>query len=353
MERDQGPSLFGSFFGYFIAHSTIANLVLVVVVVLGFFSINKLRSQFFPDVIIETINISAYWPGAGAEDLDTGVVGYLEPSLLELEGIERIVSRSYEGVSRITIDFVSNWDMEKALDDVKIAIEEAENLPDELDDIDVKRRVWRDRVTNVVFSGPFTIEAVPSVRVKNSNSKINENENEQEIENYINEIYSTGIQTIEGKKIKFLNLEKTKGFQYIHAIGQIEYENSNRTTYVSFGPSHGPLEQTQVENAFYELRENLNKNTIYFRSNMESLGFDILPGSHPIVPIMLYDAKIAQLFSQKLLKEGIYVVGFFYPVVPRKMARIRVQLSASHTIEQLDFALSMFSKVGKELKIIS
>lgn len=102
-----------------------------------------------------------------------------------------------------------------------------------------------------------------------------------------------------------------------------------------------------------ELRENLNKNTIYFRSNMESLGFDILPGSHPIVAIMLYDAKIAQLFSKKLLEEGIYVVGFFYPVVPRKMARIRVQLSASHTIEQLDFALSMFSKVGKELKIIS
>ena len=158
MERDQGRSLFGSFFGYFIAHSTIANLVLVLVVVLGFFSINKLRSQFFPDVIIETINISAYWPGAGAEDLDTGVVGYLEPSLLELEGIDRIVSRSYEGVSRITIDFVSNWDMEKALDDVKIAIEEAQNLPDELDDIEVKRRVWRDRVTNVVFSGPFTIE---------------------------------------------------------------------------------------------------------------------------------------------------------------------------------------------------
>ena len=68
MERDQGPSLFGSFFGYFISHSTIANLVLVVVVVLGFFSINKLRSQFFPDVVIEQINISAYWPGAGAED---------------------------------------------------------------------------------------------------------------------------------------------------------------------------------------------------------------------------------------------------------------------------------------------
>jgi len=158
MERDRGPSLFGSFFGYFISHSTVANLVLVLVVVLGIFSINKLRSQFFPDVIIETINISAYWPGAGAEDLDSGVVAYLEPSLLELEGVEKIVSRSYEGVSRITIDFVSNWDMDKALDDVKIAVEEAQNLPDELDEIDIKRRVWRDRVTNVVFSGPFTVE---------------------------------------------------------------------------------------------------------------------------------------------------------------------------------------------------
>ena len=158
MERDPGPSLFGSFFGYFIAHSTIANLVLVLVLVLGFFSISKLRSQFFPDVVIETINVSAYWPGAGAEDLDSGVVGYLEPSLLELEGIEKIVSRSYEGVSRITIDFVSNWDMNKALDDVKLAVEEAENLPDEIDEIDVKRRVWRDRVTNIVFSGPFSVE---------------------------------------------------------------------------------------------------------------------------------------------------------------------------------------------------
>ena len=78
--------------------------------------------------------------------------------MLELEGVEKIVSRSYEGVSRITIDFVSNWDMDKALDDVKIAVEEAQNLPDELDEIDIKRRVWRDRVTNVVFSGPFTVE---------------------------------------------------------------------------------------------------------------------------------------------------------------------------------------------------
>ena len=85
---------------------------------------------------------------------------------------------------------------------------------------------------------------------------------------------------------------------------------------------------------------------------MLNFGFDILPGIHPIVPIMLYDAKSAQVFSQKLLEKGIYVIGFFYPVVPKKMARIRVQISAAHSKEQIDFALNAFYSVGKELKII-
>ena len=101
-----------------------------------------------------------------------------------------------------------------------------------------------------------------------------------------------------------------------------------------------------------ELRKKLQKNTTYFRSEMLNLGFDILPGTHPIVPIMLYDAKISQVFSQKLLEKGIYVIGFFYPVVPKNMARIRVQISADHSKEQIEFALSAFSSVGKELKII-
>ena len=100
------------------------------------------------------------------------------------------------------------------------------------------------------------------------------------------------------------------------------------------------------------LREKLIKNTKYFRSGLEKLGFDILPGSHPIIPIMLYDAKIAQEFAASLLTKGIYVIGFFYPVVPKKLARIRVQLSASHTIEQLNFALDAFSEVGVKLQII-
>ena len=100
------------------------------------------------------------------------------------------------------------------------------------------------------------------------------------------------------------------------------------------------------------LRQKLNENTSYFRTEMSKLGFDLLPGHHPIVPIMLYDAGIAQDFSTKLLQKGVYVVGFFFPVVPKKLARIRVQLSASHTIQQLDFALKAFAEVGKELKII-
>ena len=102
-----------------------------------------------------------------------------------------------------------------------------------------------------------------------------------------------------------------------------------------------------------DLREKLQKNTAYFRSEIMKMGFDVLPGIHPIVPIMLYDAKISQIFSQKLLEKGIYVIGFFYPVVPPKMARIRVQISAAHSKEQINNALDAFSSVGKELKIIS
>ncbi len=101
-----------------------------------------------------------------------------------------------------------------------------------------------------------------------------------------------------------------------------------------------------------DLRDTLEKNTIYFRKKMTIAGFDIKKGTHPIVPVMLYDAKISQEMSNRLLEEGIYVIGFFYPVVPKKLARIRVQISASHTMEQLDFAINAFCKVGRELKII-
>lgn len=101
------------------------------------------------------------------------------------------------------------------------------------------------------------------------------------------------------------------------------------------------------------LRDKLEKNTRYFKEKMKSAGFDIIDGDSAIVPVMLYDAQLSQDMADKLLEEGIYVIGFFYPVVPKDKARIRVQLSAAHEKEHLDKAVAAFTKVGKELKVLS
>jgi len=101
-----------------------------------------------------------------------------------------------------------------------------------------------------------------------------------------------------------------------------------------------------------DLRDKLEKNALYFREEMTKVGFDIIPGVHPIVPIMLYDAKLSQKFASKLLNEGIYVIGFYYPVVPKEKARIRVQISSGHNMEHLEKAIAAFTKVGKELGVI-
>jgi len=101
-----------------------------------------------------------------------------------------------------------------------------------------------------------------------------------------------------------------------------------------------------------ELRDKLENNTKYFREQMTAAGFDIKPGIHPIVPVMLYDAKLSQDFASRMLEEGIYVIGFYYPVVPQGKARIRVQISAAHEKEHLDKAIAAFTKVGKELGVI-
>jgi len=100
------------------------------------------------------------------------------------------------------------------------------------------------------------------------------------------------------------------------------------------------------------LRDKLWESTQYFRKEMSDAGFDIKPGEHPIVPVMLYDAKLSQDFAAKLLEEGVYVVGFYYPVVPKGQARIRVQISAGHEQHHLDHAIAAFKKIGKELGVI-
>ncbi|MBK7577807.1 MAG: glycine C-acetyltransferase [Ignavibacteria bacterium] len=101
-----------------------------------------------------------------------------------------------------------------------------------------------------------------------------------------------------------------------------------------------------------QLRDTLEENTKYFRDGMSKLGFDIVPGTHPITPVMLYDAPLAQAMAEKLLDHGIYVIGFFFPVVPKGKARIRVQVSAAHTRAHLDKAIAAFGAVGKELGVI-
>jgi glycine C-acetyltransferase len=100
------------------------------------------------------------------------------------------------------------------------------------------------------------------------------------------------------------------------------------------------------------LRDQLEQNTLYFRSRMTEAGFDIKPGEHPIVPIMLYDARLSQVMAERLLDEGVYVIGFFYPVVPKDQARIRVQISAAHTCEHLDQAIEAFIRVGRDLGVV-
>jgi glycine C-acetyltransferase len=101
-----------------------------------------------------------------------------------------------------------------------------------------------------------------------------------------------------------------------------------------------------------KLRDKLEKNTKYFREKMTAAGFDIKPGDHPIVPIMLYDAVLAQTFAAKLLEEGIYVIGFFFPVVAKGQARIRVQISAAHKKKHINKAIEAFTKIGKELQVL-
>mgnify|MGYP001817765900 CR=1 FL=1 len=102
-----------------------------------------------------------------------------------------------------------------------------------------------------------------------------------------------------------------------------------------------------------ELRDKLERNTQYFRSRMSAAGFDIKPGEHPIIPVMLYDAPLAQEFAARLLDEGIYVIGFFYPVVPQGEARIRVQVSAAHETAHLDQAVEAFTRVGHQLGVLT
>lgn len=148
------PKFAGGLLGYFVRHRTVANLLMLMLLVAGVFAIPNMRAQFFPDVIVDNVTVTVRWDGAGAEDIDAGIVQVLEPGLLAVEGVESSSSLSSEGSARITLEFEPGWDMGRATDDVQTAVDQVTGLPDDIDEPEVRRGAWRDRVTDVVITGP-------------------------------------------------------------------------------------------------------------------------------------------------------------------------------------------------------
>ncbi|MEO3417020.1 efflux RND transporter permease subunit [Roseovarius sp. CAU 1744] len=152
------PRAAGGLLSYFTRHKTAANLLLVVLIVLGMAALPRMRAQFFPDVIIDNVSVTVLWEGAGAEDVDAGVVQVLEPSLLTVEGVTRSEATSREGIGVIKLEFEPGWDMARAADDVQTAVDLTTTLPEDIEEPEVRRAAWRDRVTDVVITGPVATE---------------------------------------------------------------------------------------------------------------------------------------------------------------------------------------------------
>ena len=148
----------GGILSYFTRHRTAANLLMVLMVVAGLVSIPKMRAQFFPDVVSETVRVSVAWDGAGAEDVDRGIVQILEPALLAVDGVTASTSRSTEGSATIALEFETNYDLATALTDVEDAIDSVSTLPDDADDPVIRSGGWSDDVTDVVITGPVGVD---------------------------------------------------------------------------------------------------------------------------------------------------------------------------------------------------
>ena len=151
------PQTANGVLSYFTRHKTMANLLLVILIVAGLLALPKMRSQFFPDIIVDNINLSVVWQGAGAEDVDAAIVRVLEPVLLGVDGVSGANSTSNEGRARISLEFEPNWDMARAKADVETALDSVTSLPQDSEDPTIIRGRWSDRVTDVVISGPVAV----------------------------------------------------------------------------------------------------------------------------------------------------------------------------------------------------
>ena len=152
------PKSAGGILSYFTRHGTVANLLLVILIVAGLVSMPRMRAQFFPDVVVDNINVVVTWQGAGAEDVDDAIVQVLEPALLSIEGATDAKSVSREGRANIVLEFEPSWDMARAAADVETAIDQISTLPVDAEDPVIRRSTWRDRVTDVIVTGPVDIQ---------------------------------------------------------------------------------------------------------------------------------------------------------------------------------------------------
>ena len=150
----------GGILSYFTRHRTVANLLLVLMIGAGLFAFPNMRAQFFPDVVVDNVTVSVAWDGAGAEDVDRAIVELMEPTLLAVEGVESSEATSREGSASIRLEFEPGWDMSRAADDVTAAVDTINDLPEDAEEPTVRRGVWRDRVTDVILTGPVSIDVL-------------------------------------------------------------------------------------------------------------------------------------------------------------------------------------------------
>ena len=143
---------------YFTRHRTLANLVLLVMIAAGAFAMSQIRAQYFPDVINPEVTVSVRWDGAGPDDVDRGIVQVLEPTLLTIDGVTDVSSRAVEGSARITLEFEAGHDLGQATEDVQGVVDNVGDLPDDAEDPVVRRNAWRDRVTDVMITGPVPVD---------------------------------------------------------------------------------------------------------------------------------------------------------------------------------------------------
>lgn len=148
----------GGILSYFTRHRTAANLLLVLMLSAGLLAFPNMRAQFFPDVVVDDLSVNVSWSGAGAEDVDAAIVQVLEPVLLAVEGVSSSAATSREGSASIRLEFEPGYDIDRAAEDVQLAVDSTNNLPSDADDPQIRRGGWRDRVTNVMLTGPVGVE---------------------------------------------------------------------------------------------------------------------------------------------------------------------------------------------------